>query len=186
MRRWIPWATGAILILALMWAFVYLQTTHPFGSLETKLTQDELPGIGIELVGVKFIGRQNGNKAWTLNTDLVDVSRDRRYVTFRGATDGAILKGENKVVSVSARKIVYNTITRNLTIPGAARLKVNDGPCLTAKNIQWDAHNSRLVCSGGIQARFDGSTMEGENMVADLSKKEITMRKVRGVIRLPD
>jgi len=183
-KRWIPWITAGVVAFALVWAFIYLQATHPFGGLETKLRRDQLPGIAIQFVNVKFVGRQNGEKAWELKTDVVEVSRDRQYATFRGPIAGVLLKGEKPAVSISASQAVYNTITRNLSAPGSANLKVSDGPVLIVKNVYWNARKSKLVCSGGIRARFDDSTMEGKDMTADLAKKEVVLHNVRGVIRL--
>jgi len=186
LRRRLPWITGGVVAVALVWAFLYLTALHPFGAVEARLKRDELPGIGLSFRDARLVGRQDSQMAWAFDAKTIDVSRDRRLVTFRGVTDGSLMKDGREVASLVAGKVVYNSMSNNLVVQGKAEVRLADGPTLEVRNIYWNAQKSKLVCTGGIRAVFDEGTMEGDRMVADLEKKELTVSKVRGTILLPE
>ncbi len=186
LRSWLPWVTSGVIVAALIWVFVYLKALHPFGSMEAKLKQDELPGIGLIFKDAQLVGRQNGKKTWAFKAKNIEVSRDRRLVTFHDITNGVLMKNGKVIASLAANKVVYNSITNEISVPGTSELKISGGPRLKVKNIYWNGQKSELVCKGGIRAVFDGSIMEGDRLTANLEKKELTINKVRGKIRIPD
>ena len=184
MKRWIPWITGAVIVGGMIWTFFYLKDIHPLGSTGTKLKKDHLAGVGIRFKGAKLIGRSQGKKVWALESPIIDISKDRRLATFRGVTKGSLLQDGKKVAGISASETVYNTYTRNIVTPGFAELKLENGPSFRVHNVYWNSAKSKLLCQGGIDAVLDGSTMHGERMTADLQKKELTVQKVTGKIKI--
>lgn len=186
LKKWLPWITGGVVIAALIWAFLYLKALHPFGAMEAKLKQDELSGIGLFFRDANIIGRQDGKKVWSFRAKSIEVSRDRRLVTFQNIINGTLIKDGNVIASLSAKKVIYDSLIGKISAPGLSEVKIVNGPTLKVKNIYWNGQKSKLVCTGGIRANFDGSTLEGERLTADFEKKEITIDKVRGTIRIPD
>ena len=186
MRRWFPFLTVVVLVAGLVWSFMYLRALHPFGSAVTDLGDERLQNVGLRFDQATLVGWSDHNRIWQIHAKAVEVSRDRRLATFREVTDSYLMKNGDKVASISANEVVYNTITRNVSLPGAVELRVKDGPVLKTKNIFWNAAISVLACSGGVTADMDGSTFQGETMRVELEKKELTVTKVRGVIRIPE
>ena len=186
MKRWLPFLTAIVLVAGLAWSFTYLRALHPFGSAVTDLDDEPLQNVGLRFEGATLVGWADHQKAWQIHAKAVEVSRDRRLATFRGVKDSYLMRNGDPVASITADEVVYNMFTRNVSVPGAVQLKVKDGPLLDTRNIFWDSAKSRLACLGGVTATVDGSTFEGEKMVADLDKKEMTITKVRGTIRVPE
>lgn len=186
MKRWLPIVTAIALVAGLAWSFMYLRALHPFGKSVTDLGEEPLQNVGLRFKGATLIGWANHQRAWQIHARTVDVSRDRRLATFRGVKDSYLMLKGDRVASMTANEVVYNTITRNVSVPGAATLSVKDGPDLKTRKIFWNSARSRLACSGGVIVTVDGSTFGGEKMVADLGKKELTVTKVHGTIRLPE
>jgi len=184
MKRWIPWITGFAIVGALLWSFVYLKKLHPLGSLETNLGKNNMNNYAIQFVDSKLVGRANGQKAWQFNAATVDLNKDRRTAVFKDIRKGSLLQNGKEIASLSAKEVAYNTITRNLTVPGEAQISMTGGPTIRVRNASWFSNESRLVCTGGIDASLAGSTMQGEGMTADLAKKELTITKVKGIIKL--
>ena len=184
MRRWIPWITGIVVLGGIAWTFFYLKDVHPLGSRGTKLTSDHLAGVVIRFKGARLIGRSQGKKVWDLHADTIDISKDRRFATFRGVTKGSLLQDGKKVAGISASETVYNTLTRNVVTPGYAELRLVNGPSFKVRDIYWNAEKSKLLCRKGIDAMLEGNTLHGESMTADLNTKELTVHKVTGKIRI--
>ena len=186
MKRWLPYITGLVLVAGIAWSFAYMRALHPFGRAVTDLGDEHLQDVGLVFEGATLVGWSERQRIWKIQAKTVEVSRDRRRATFRHVTAGSLIKAREPIATMKAGKVVYNTITRNAFVPGAAALAVKDGPSFKTNSIYWKASASRLACGGGVSATFGGSTFHGEKMVADLAKKELTISKVYGTIRLPD
>ena len=184
MKRWVPWATVAVIIGGLIWTFFYLKDVHPLGALGPKLQTDRMAGVGIRFDRAQLVGRSNGKKVWVIEARTIDISKDRRKATFRGLSRGSLLQNDKRIASISADEVVYNMFTQNVASPGTAELKLENGPALKVHKVFWNAQSSRLFCEGGVDAVFGASTMHGERMIADLQKKEITASKVSGTIKV--
>lgn len=184
MKRWLPWITGAVTAAGLIWSFFYLKDVHPLGRLGAKLEGNHLAGIAIRLKDATLIGRSDGEKVWTFEAETIEVSRDRRLATFRNVTRGSLLQDGKQIASLAANKVVYNTITRNLAVPGGAEFKVEGGPSFSVRDVLWNARKSALLCKNGVDMELAGSTLHGERMTADLAQKELVITKVKGRIRL--
>ncbi|HUV05780.1 MAG TPA: hypothetical protein VMX94_11815 [Armatimonadota bacterium] len=178
MKRWFPWITAAAIAVGLVWAFIYLGTRGP------RLDEDHLAGVAIRLKNAKLVGRSGGKKVWAFEARTIDVSRDRRTATFKGVTRGCLLQDGKQIASLSAGKVIYNTFTQNVAVPGSAEVVLTDGPSFKVRDAYWDARKSRLFCRGGVDAALAGSTLHGERMTVDVGKKELTIYKVNGQIRL--
>ncbi len=185
MKRWISTFTVLIIIAGIIWSFEYLRDMHP-GAYSAKLDQSGMENISMRFKGIRLIGKSQGKKLWVFTADSIDISRDRQNALFSGRINGSILKNEEPAVGISASELLYGIYTRNIRIPGDAVIKVTDGPTLNAKDISWDNANSKLMCSGGINASIAGSTLHGKTMTADLNAKTILITKVKGVIRIPE
>jgi len=183
-KRWFPWITGAAIAAGLVWAFFYLKELHPLGSLGAQLDKDHLAGVVIRLKNARLVGRSGGKKIWTFEARTIDVSRDRRLATFKGVTRGSLLQNGRRIASLSAGEVIYNTFTQNVAVPGSAEIALTDGPSFKVRDAYWDAGKSRLVCQGGVDATLAGSALHGERMTVDVEKKELTIHKVSGRIRL--
>jgi len=177
-KRWLPWITAAAIAVGLVWAFSYLGTRGP------RLDQDHLAGVAIRLKNAKLVGRSAGKKIWAFEVRTIDVSGDRRLAVFRGITRGSLLQDGRRIASLSAGKVIYNTFTQNVAVPGSAEVVLTDGPSFTVRDAYWDARESRLFCRGGVDATLAGSTLHGERMTVDIEKKELTIHNVNGQIKL--
>lgn len=186
MKRWLPYITGLVLVAGIVWSFAYMRALHPFGRAVTDLGDEPLQDVGLVFDGATLVGWSEHHRIWKIHAKTVEVGRDRRRATFRHVTEGSLIKDDKPIVNMKAEKVVYNTITRNAFVPGLAVLAVKDGPSFKTKSIYWNAAASRLACGGGVSAEFDGNTFHGDKMVADLGKKELTISKVYGTIRLPE
>lgn len=186
MKRWLPFITGIVLVAGLAWSFLYLRALHPFGSAVTDLDAEPLQNIGLLFKDATLVGWSNHDRIWQIHAKGVEVSRDRRRAVFKSVSNSYLMKGGERVASISADAVVYNMVTHNVSVPGSAELKVKDGPSLKTKSIVWHSARSRLACTGGVTVTVDGNTFHGDRMVADLEKKELTATRVRGVIRIPD
>lgn len=186
MKRWLPFITAVVLVAGLVWSFMYLRALHPFGKAVKDLDNEPLQNVGLRFEGATLIGWADHQKAWQIQAKAVEVSRDRRLATFRGVKESYLMQKGERVASIAADEVVYNTITRNVSVPGAVTLRVKNGPALKTKSIFWNSAKSKLACTGGVTAVIDGSILQGDKMVADLEKKELTVTKVRGTIRLPE
>lgn len=186
MKRWVPWITAVAVAALLGWSFFYLKEIHPLGSLGAKLDGDSLAGVAIRFKNATLVGRANGQKVWSFEAKTIDVSKDRRTATFRGIARGELLQDGKKVASLSAEEVFYNTFSRNVKVPGGARFELVEGPVFQVRDVQWNASQSRLTCSGGVTATLAGSELHGEKMMADLRAKELVIEKVSGVLRLED
>lgn len=178
--------TVVIVVAGLLWSFAYLRALHPFGSAVTDLGDERLENVGLVFDRATLIGWSDHSKAWQIHARAVEVSRDRRFATFREVTDSYLMSKGERLASISASKAVYNTLSRDVSLPGDVKLSVKDGPQLTTRNVSWNATRSKLACSGGVTATMDGSSFRGDSMEADLGNKELTVTRVRGVIRIPE
>lgn len=186
MRRWLPWATGAVVLGGLIWSFLYLKDLHPLGALGSRLGGNELEGVAIRFKNAKLVGRSGGKKVWAFEAKTIDVSKDRRLATFKGITRGWLFQDDAVVASLSADNVKYNTYTRNVSAPGSAEFRLKDGPAFKVHDVYWNAAKSKLVCKGGVKAELAGSTMNGDSLIANLANKEVTIYRVRGQIRLSE
>ncbi len=186
MKRWLPFTTAIVLAAGLVWSFMYLRALHPFGTAVSDLSDKPMQDIGLRFNDATLVGWSDHAKVWQIHARTVEVSKDRRLATFRGISKSYLMQKGEPVASVSANEVVYNTVTRNVSVPGAVQIKVKDGPSLKTKNVIWHSARSRLACQGGVTATVDGSTFHGDKLVADLGRKELTITKVRGTIRIPE
>jgi hypothetical protein len=184
LKRWFPWIAGGVIVAGLVWAFIYLKDVHPLGALGTKLQPDRLSDVAIRFKGAKLVGRSEGRKVWTFEAKTIDLSKDRRLATFKGITQGTLLEDGKRLASLSAGKVIYNTLTRDVSVPGTAEFALVDGPSFTLRGTYWNGRSSRLFSRGGVDARLDGSTFHGERMTADLDRKVLEVQKVSGRIRI--
>lgn len=186
MKRWWPWITGAIVIAGLVWTFLYLKELHPLGSRGPRLDSDHLAGVAIRFNNAQLVGRSGGKRIWALEARTIDISTDRRRATFQDVTRGVLLRDGAPIASLAADNAIYNIFTRDVATPGDAELTLEDGPSFKVRKVFWNARKSKLFCEEGVDAVLDGSTMHGERMTADLQKKELTMYKVKGQIKLEE
>jgi hypothetical protein len=173
------------IVAGLVWAFFYLKDAHPLGALGSRLGRDELENVSIRFKDARLVGRSEGRTVWSFQARTIDLSRDRRLATFKGVTRGTLLADGRPIASLSAGKVVYNTYTRNVSAPGSAEFQLTDGPSFRVRDVYWNAAKSKLVCRG-VDMELAGSTLHGERMTADLDRKELTIGKVNGTIKLED
>ena len=166
------------------WSFLYLKDMHPLGSLSPRLGKDHIDELSIVFKDAKLVGRSGGKKTWVFDAKTIEVSKDRTMATFKGITRGSMLDGDKVFASISAKDVTYNTYSRNVSIPGTAQLTMATGPTLKIRNILWIGNESKLNCFGGVDATIDGGTVHGDSMVVDFKKKELTIQKVNGQIKL--
>ena len=186
MKKWLPWITGAVIIGGLVWSFFYLKDMNPLGPLSLRLGQNKPEGVSIRFKNAKLVGRSDGKKVWTFQAKAVEVSKDRRLATFHGITSGSLLQDGKQVASLSAKKVFYNTITRNVTVPDGAEFKLKEGPAFRVRDILWNAGESTLICKNGIDVEMAEGTLHGERMTAYIGKKELVIQKVKGQIKLEE
>lgn len=184
MKRWIPWITGLIIIGGTAWSFLYLRDMHPFGSLAPKLDKSGMDSIAMRFKGVHLIGKSNGKKTWSFKAGTIDVSKNRQMAVFNKSIKGSMIQNDKKVISLSSEKVVYNLYTQSVNVPGKTKLQIEDGPQITAGNLHWNAHDSKITCKKGISAAIAGSTLHGESLEADLRNKEVKIAKIKGQILL--
>ena len=184
LRRLLPWMTGAAIAGVLVWSFVYLKDIHPLGSLEARLGGDNLSGVAIRFEGSRLVGRLEGKPVWQFDADTIELSRDRRLATFRGIREGVLLRNGRNAATISAGKVVYDTYTRNISVPGEATVRLQDGPELRVRDSHWNSKESRLECRGGVSMSLAGSELQGDGLTLELEKKQLDITKVRGKIRL--
>ena len=175
-----------MVIGGIAWSFFYLKDIHPLGSLGLNLGKDHLAGVAIRFKDAKLVGRAEGKKVWEFEAETIDLSKDRQKATFSHIKKGALLQDGKPVAAITSDKVIYNTFTRNLEAPTGAQFTLTDGPSFKLHKVAWDAKESKLRCDGGISATLGQSTMQGERMVADLKKKEVTIAKVKGQIKLEE
>ncbi len=185
MQKWWPWITGLVVIGGIVWTFFYMKDVHPLGAQGTNLGKNRTESVGIEFKGATLVGRSEGKKIWEINSETVEMSKDRRLATFRGKTSGVLLQNGRKVAAISASEATYNTFTRNVSAPKTTELTLVDGPTFKVHNIWWNSHTSRLYCQSA-DALLDGGTMHAEKLTADLNKKELTASKVKGLIKIKE
>ena len=186
MKRWLPWITGAAVSAVLILSFVYFKDLHPLGMLSARLSAEHMEGVAIRFQDAKLIGRAGGDKTWTFQAKTIDLSKDRRFATFEGISQGALMDGDERIALISAEKVIYNVITRDLNVPDAAEIELEDGLYFKVRDVFWNAGTSELVCKRGVEATFNGNTLQGERMTANLEMKELTIHKVQGQIRIPE
>lgn len=186
MKRWLPWISGAVILAGMVWSFVYLKDIYPIGSHGSKLGRDSLEGISIRFKNATLVGRSEGKKVWTFKARIIDVSKDRRLAIFRDVAKGILLQDGKEIASLSSKKVAYNTITNNVSAPLGAEFVLKGGPTFKVHDVFWSAQKSKLLCQKGIDMELAGSTLHGENMTADLNKKELVIGKVNGKIKLDE
>jgi hypothetical protein len=167
-----------------VWSLVYLSKIHPLGKLSTRLDNGELGSVAIRLKGARIVGRSDGKEMWSFEAKTIDLSRDRRFVTFQNITKGTLHLNNELIASLSADKVVYNTYNKNILIPGKAEIKIKNGPSLLIKQSTWDAGRSVLICKG-VSANLAGSTLQGKLMFLYPESKKLVIEKVRGTIKIP-
>lgn len=184
MRRWVPWITGIIVTAGLIWSFAYLKDLNPLGSMGVNLNDNRMEGISIRFKNAKLVGRSDGKRVWTFEARSIDVSKDRRLATFNKVIRGCLMKDDKTIAVMSADKVIYNSYTRNVNVPCAAKLSLKDGPSFKIRKAFWNSDKSKLYCQGGVDATLSLGSMHGERMVADLDKKELVIQKVKGSIKI--
>ncbi len=185
MKRLIPWISGVIIIAGCIWSFLYLKDWHPFGSAEARLGNGRQE-LFIVFKGAKLVGRSNGKKVWAFDTRTIEMSQDHQFATFSGVTKGVLMKDGKPLASLAAGKVVYNTISRNVLVPGGADFMLKGGPSFKVRDILWDGSKSVLHCKGGVDGTLGGSTFHAARMTADIAKKEFRVEKVSGQIKIGD
>ena len=186
MKRWISWITGVAIVGGVIWTFFYLKDMNPLGPLGSKLERKSSEEVAISFTDSKLIGWSNGKKAWAFQAGAIEVSKNRRFATLTGLKKGSLVKDDKPIASLSAKKVIYDIFTRDLTVPGGAEFKLKDGPSFKVRDASWDARESRLTCEKGVDAELAGSTLHGKRLIADLSKKELTIEKVSGVMKIEE
>lgn len=184
-RKYIYWAASVLLIAGIVASFYYMKEEHPLGSLGTGLEEGSAPDLAISLRNTKLVGRSQCSEIWRFEAQRIDLSRDRRVATFSDISRGVLLQDGREIALLSAGRAVYDTLTQDVNVPGSAEISIRNGPVFKAHNIRWSAGDSRIICQEGIKATFNGSTLLGDSLVADLNHKEIVITNVRGRIRLP-
>ncbi|MHB0913555.1 MAG: hypothetical protein ACYC2Y_08940 [Armatimonadota bacterium] len=173
-------------LLAVLAGFAVLITyLHPLGRQGPKLPEREA-GFAVRFEDAKLVGWSKGKRTWVFNADSVELARDRRTVLFSGVRGGAMLRNGKKAASISTRKLFYDTFSRDVTAPGKVLLKLAEGPTFSAGRLQWNEQASTVVVEGGVDVGLPFGSVHGKDAVADLSKKELTMRKVSGTLKIEE
>lgn len=183
-RRWIPLISAIVILGGIVWSFSFLRDIHPLGSLAARLDQHGMQDISMRFRGVHLIGKSRGKMLWQFKADTIEVNRNRQKAVFRKNIQGTLIDNGRQAASIMADEIIYGVYTHNVMAPGSARISIQDGPSVTARNLYWNGYKSKLVCSGGVDANLGGSVLHGDRMSVDMNSREIYVNKVNGVIRL--
>lgn len=186
MKRWLLRIVGILAFTGLLWAFYYLRALNPLGALNKHLGADSMPALAIRFKDAKLVGWSGGKRSWTFQAKQIDVNKNRTQAVFSGGIDGEMLKNGRRVARVKAMEVVYNIFSNDLAVPGTAEFILDKGPYVKASNIFWHAQSSSLACMGGVDAVMDLGTVHGSNLTLDLVKKEITLSKVNGIIKVEE
>jgi hypothetical protein len=179
-KRFRIWATGLVLTAALVWSFTFLKDLHPLGSLNGRWGNGPLSEIGISFRNVTFVGRSRGQKVWEFKARSIEMGKDRRLATFTDVAQGHLLRDGAPIATLSSSKVVYNTITQDVSVPGKANLEIQDGLSLNVHNMYWQWMKSIMYCKGGVYAKIRNNTFHADRMVLDLKNKEISLQNVSG------
>ncbi|HEY3298257.1 MAG TPA: hypothetical protein VGK34_06325 [Armatimonadota bacterium] len=183
MKRWLLRIGVAVAFAVLVWGFMYLRALDPLSALRHQYS-DATPELSIRFKDAKLVAWSDGRRAWKLDSKFIDVSKDRVRATFDGGIKGEMLRNDEKVGDIKADKVVYNMYTRDLYVPGTASVNVLNGPSIKGRRIFWNAHTMRLACEDGVDALLDPGTVHGAKMSMDIAKKEITIQKANGTIKV--
>jgi hypothetical protein len=179
-KSWYIWLVRAAIAAFLVWAFVYLKDLHPLGSLSTKASDGDLSGVSIRFKGATLAGWAGGSKLWSLDSKNIQVSDDRRCVTFDGLAHGKLFEVSNPVATLAASRLVYNTYTQDLYAPKPVDIKFVSGPSLRAANAYWNCRKSKLIVERGVDVHIAGSAIHGESAEVDFHNRELKIHKLKG------
>jgi hypothetical protein len=177
---------GVLAFIGLLWASSYLKTLDPLNALRAHLGADAMPQLVIRFKDAKLVGWSRGKMTWRFNSDRVNVNKDRTRASFEGGIIGEMFKDGRSIARIKSEKIVYNILTNDLSVPDLAEFTLDKGPFVKARKVYWNAGRSTLTCQAGVDAVLNPGTVHGEKLFLDLAKKEITITKVNGTIKLEE
>lgn len=183
-RRWIPFISTLVILGGIAWSFSYLRDIHPLGSLAARLNQGAMKDISMRFKGVRLIGKSKGRMLWQFKADTIEVSHDRQKAVFKKNIQGSLINNGKPTAAIKADEIIYGVYTHNILSPGNVQIIIYNGPSLTARNLYWNEYKSKLMCSGGVDAKIGRSILHGERMSVDMINKQILINKVNGVFQL--
>ncbi|MDO8586269.1 MAG: LPS export ABC transporter periplasmic protein LptC [Armatimonadota bacterium] len=174
MRKLAGPAIAVAMVALIAASFIWLKEYRPFGRVEQV---PSLPNVGLRLEGAELAGRSHGKKAWRFKARLVEVSRDRANTTFTDITSGTVYDNEKPVARLSARRLTYNSFTKDIAAQGRIALSANKLSVRTDL-LTWSAMQRKLTCPNRVIMDMGAGKGSAESLTADLANDEMIMKKV--------
>jgi hypothetical protein len=118
------------------------------------LAPEDIPtDLGLEIKGVNgLIIRSKGKKEWELTAKKITISKDKSLIEVEGLQKAAYFRDDREVLNLSADRLRFNSLSRNLELIGHVRLTTLHGLLLTTSRVLWDSGKRRILCPEGVEA----------------------------------
>lgn len=182
-RKYIQPVIAIVVIIILVGSFIHFRRYSPY---KVGSGINANPEILLSLSDVEIMGRSNGQKKWCFSAKHAEVARGRAVTSVTSIHDGKIYDNGKEVASIEAGKAFYNSATGNVMVSGGIKLSSPQGYKAFADGATWTGYSNSLTCNGKVKFTVDDSTVEGQNLVADLKGQKVTMDKPRLAIDILD
>ena len=122
--------------------------------------------------GLRIVHRQNGSRDWVLTARRADF--DGRGE--KALRSGMEIKIENKGLTVSADKGMYDMNTRRLAVDGRTVAR-GKSYSITSEGVEFDGASGCLKADGGVKIEARKFSVQGKGMDADNSGQTVRIRK---------
>lgn len=165
-------AAGFILLISVVAFKKYL----PYAGSTVSLK--EPPSVVISMEDTRLIGMGDGDKAWSLEADRVDISRDRSVATVYNISDGLIFEDKKIAFEVEAGSARYDTRRKDLQLTDGISIQGSDGRKITGSSAYWNSTTSTLRSSQQVDVEMPTGKITAKDVTVDLKSKEISMSDV--------
>ena len=142
-RRALPWLlmVAAVAVTAAIWLAGSPDETAPVSSPIT-------PSVAVSRASIVL--RHRGQKQAEIASERVEVSTDGRQAAFTGSPRVVWFENNQPALTASARRIVYDRESRDVTVEGDLRISTRQGHTLRAPSATWSQQTQVVQLTGGV------------------------------------
>jgi LPS export ABC transporter protein LptC len=180
MRRYAAPLISIVMVGLVLASFIWLKEYRPFGRIEPMPAS---PNVALRLENAELVGRSNGRMAWRFKARQVEVSQDRSETTFTDIGRGVVYDVGKPVVKLSARQMIYNSFTHDVTAIGAVQLTANEKLSVATDLLTWSGSQRKLFCPSRVTIDIGAGKGTAASLTADIAQDSLLLRQVN--LKLP-
>jgi len=154
-----------VLIVAVLTFFILLRSEKG-GKVDVQMKGDSF------FEGLKIVNKKNGVTEWVLLAKRADLSKDGKDALLTGIE----MQLENRGMTVTAEKGLYNMDTQQMTVDGDLHA-TNKNYVLTTSKARIDGSKGIFDTAGDVKIDGKKFALEGKGMQADNNQHKVRILK---------